>query len=124
MFLIRELLLGPRLSRSALEGHSLSSSVHSPDNSDSPDPRPLSWVISHQKKDKVATVAPFELLKRNYERMKRRRSLPLPSGSGESWTRGRQNDASHEPRSRVQQPQSEYLGAEKPTRLLSVGADS
>ncbi|VDO01109.1 unnamed protein product [Rodentolepis nana] len=63
-----------------------SSCVHLPDNSNSPDPRLLSWVISHQKKDKVATVAPFELLKRNYERMKRRRSLPLPSGSGESWT--------------------------------------
>ncbi|VDN99453.1 unnamed protein product [Rodentolepis nana] len=36
-----------------------------------------------KKKDKVATVAPFELLKKNYERMvESRRSLPLPSGSG------------------------------------------
>ncbi|VDO11114.1 unnamed protein product [Rodentolepis nana] len=38
-------------------------------------------VENEEKKNKVATVAPFELLKRNFERLKRRHSLPSFSGN-------------------------------------------
>ncbi|VDO11431.1 unnamed protein product [Rodentolepis nana] len=39
-------------------------------------------VEKEEKKDRVAAVAQFDLILRNYERMKRRRSLPFPSDSG------------------------------------------
>ncbi|VDL27817.1 unnamed protein product [Hymenolepis diminuta] len=42
-------------------------------------------VENEQRKCSLATVAPFELLKRNYQRMEKCRSLPSFSDSGESW---------------------------------------